>query len=174
MNNICPGCGAGYNVTPQHVGRQLACKKCGAMLVVKVDGLHLATAEPIVPSAEPAYPDEREDYAGERAFARPGAREDREDREDEAGSTAFADFLAFRRMLVPVIIQIIFWVLVVGVVVLSILLIAGGNMEQIVIGIIMLPLGPFAVRIMCESMIVVFRINETLTDLRNMIKDMKK
>lgn len=46
MNNACPGCGAVYSVQPQHVGRRLACKKCGVALAVDATGLHLADAEP--------------------------------------------------------------------------------------------------------------------------------
>jgi hypothetical protein len=42
MQNTCPGCGAMYNLTQQHVGRSFACKKCNATLVVTGDGLELA------------------------------------------------------------------------------------------------------------------------------------
>jgi hypothetical protein len=44
MQNVCPnpGCGATYNLAPEHVGRRIQCKKCGAALVVEADGLHLA------------------------------------------------------------------------------------------------------------------------------------
>jgi hypothetical protein len=44
MQNVCPnpGCGAAYNLAPEHVGRHIQCKKCGAALVVEADGLHLA------------------------------------------------------------------------------------------------------------------------------------
>jgi len=36
-------------------------------------------------------------------------------------------------------------------------------------GLVMMVMGPLAVRLWCEVMIVVFRINETLTDIRNEI-----
>ncbi len=166
MNNICPGCGAGYNVTPQHVGRQLACKKCGAMLVVKTDGLHLATAEPVGQAAEPDDSDQADDYGAERAFARRATRGN--------GASAFGDFLAFRRMIVPIIIQILFWLGVLACFVAGILGIAAGNAAQIAISLLVLFLGPLLVRIYCELLIVVFRINETLTDVRNLLKDWKK
>jgi hypothetical protein len=44
MQNVCPnpGCGATYNLAPEHIGRRINCKKCGAALVVEADGLHLA------------------------------------------------------------------------------------------------------------------------------------
>jgi hypothetical protein len=52
MQNVCPnpGCGATYNLAPEHVGRHIQCKKCGAALVVEADGLHLAES----PSGGPA------------------------------------------------------------------------------------------------------------------------
>jgi hypothetical protein len=43
MNNVCPnpGCGAVYQISTQHVGKRLACKKCAAPLVVTDYGLQL-------------------------------------------------------------------------------------------------------------------------------------
>jgi hypothetical protein len=41
MNASCPQCGAVYAISPQHVGRQLTCRKCSSTLVVAADGLHL-------------------------------------------------------------------------------------------------------------------------------------
>ncbi|MBI1918793.1 MAG: hypothetical protein HYS12_29215 [Planctomycetes bacterium] len=48
MQNTCPNptCGAMYNLTPQHVGRSFACKKCGSTLVVSAAGLELAGVVP--------------------------------------------------------------------------------------------------------------------------------
>jgi hypothetical protein len=57
MNNICPnpGCGAVYNITPQHVGRRLICKKCAAPLLVTDYGLQVEAGAPAgVPPAEGA------------------------------------------------------------------------------------------------------------------------
>jgi hypothetical protein len=52
MRNMCPnpGCAAVYGLTPQHVGRQFACRKCGVMLAVDVDGLRLADGAPAAPA----------------------------------------------------------------------------------------------------------------------------
>lgn len=71
------------------------------------------------------------------------------------------DFLTFRRMITPVVIQVLFWL---GVIVTVILSIAQSREQPIMIlGVI---IGPFIVRIYCEILIVLFRINETLTDIR--------
>jgi ribosomal protein S27AE len=168
MNNLCPNCGAAYNVTPQHVGRQLACKKCGAMLAVKQDGIHLAEAEPIGETVEPVPGAEAsEDYAVERAFPR------RTPRSTDGGST-FVDFLTFRRMIVPIIIQILFWIGVLVCLVFGVVSLAGGTLQSVLAGLLVILIGPLVVRIYCELLIVIFRVNETLTDVRNLLKQWKK
>jgi hypothetical protein len=50
MNNVCPVCGALYNVAPKDVGRRLKCKKCSASLKVTDGGLE--------PDSNTAPPDE--------------------------------------------------------------------------------------------------------------------
>ena len=83
------------------------------------------------------------------------------------------EFLSFRRMITPSIIQIIFWI---GVVVSIIAGLVGigagfaggsGNGGALVLnGLLTLLIGPIIVRIYCELLIVIFRINDTLTDIR--------
>ncbi len=48
MQNTCPnpGCGAAYNLTPQHVGRHFTCQKCGVPLTVDAGGLRLGDPSP--------------------------------------------------------------------------------------------------------------------------------
>jgi hypothetical protein len=78
------------------------------------------------------------------------------------------DFLTFRRMIVPVIIQAIFWIgvaicVIVGLV--TLLNSDNGGWERS-FGLVIIVLGPIVVRIYCEFLIVVFRINETLSEIR--------
>lgn len=83
------------------------------------------------------------------------------------------DFLLFRRMITPLIIQVLFWVgVVVSVIAGLIMIVAGatddyGGGEQVLIGLLALFLGPIVVRIWCELLILFFRMNETLTEIRN-------
>ena len=77
------------------------------------------------------------------------------------------DFLAFRKMLTPIIIQIVFWIGVVFCVIGGLLAILYGNGLP---GLIMLFLGPIIVRIYCEILILVFRMNDTLTDIKNAVE----
>lgn len=83
------------------------------------------------------------------------------------------DFLKFRKMITPVIIQVLFWVGVAVTVILSLVVMATsfsssrGGAAQFFGGLIMLVLGPVVVRIYCELLILFFRMNETLTDIKN-------
>jgi hypothetical protein len=91
-----------------------------------------------------------------------------------AKEPAMKDFWAFRTMVTPVIIQIIFWVgVLVTVVAGAVMLIYGirhyeaGLGRYIYKGALLLCLGPLGVRVYCEILIVFFRINETLTEIKH-------
>ena len=84
------------------------------------------------------------------------------------------DYLTFRRMITPIIIQIIFWI---GAVLSSLsgigLMIAGLKMKEVgdmFLGFFVMILGAVLVRIYCELLIIFFRMNETLTEIRNDLK----
>lgn len=82
------------------------------------------------------------------------------------------DFLVFRRMITPIIIQIVFWIGVVacvvgGLVVMFVIQLPAPKAQQFLCGLALLLLGPLAVRVYCEIFIVLFRMNQTLTDIRN-------
>jgi hypothetical protein len=81
------------------------------------------------------------------------------------------DFLAFRRMITPIIIQILFWVGVVACIVGGLFMMTVGAAYYgkgagFLPGLAVLILGPLVVRVYCEILIVIFRINESLTDIR--------
>jgi uncharacterized protein DUF4282 len=75
------------------------------------------------------------------------------------------DFFSFRRMITPVIIQTLFWIFT-AIAVLGglVLLFRGGS--GTLLGLIWIVVGPLIARVYCEILIVIFRINETLTDIR--------
>ena len=83
------------------------------------------------------------------------------------------DFLKFRKMITPAIIQILFWVGVAVTVIGSLATMAmsfgryGGGIGTFLGGLLMLVLGPVVVRIYCELLILFFRMNETLTEIKN-------
>jgi hypothetical protein len=86
------------------------------------------------------------------------------------------DFLAFRTMLTPIIIQAVFWVGVAVCVIAGMFYILTGVGQytggpNVVKGVLLLFLGPIGVRIYCEILIIFFRINETLTEIKHSLEE---
>jgi hypothetical protein len=83
-----------------------------------------------------------------------------------------SDFWAFRTMVTPVIIQILFWIgvilcLIIGGIMIVMGLSQGGTPDYLWKGVLLFLLGPLGVRVYCEILIVFFRINETLTEIKH-------
>lgn len=79
------------------------------------------------------------------------------------------DFIRFKRMITPILIQIIFWL---GVAVTII----GGLVtltNDVVTGLGIIIFGPLLLRLYAEILIIVFRMNETLTDINETMADIK-
>lgn len=72
------------------------------------------------------------------------------------------EYVTFRKMVTPVIIQIVFWILFAIVVLVGLLTLA----QNVLGGLLILVVGPIAVRIYAEILIVLFQINEALQELR--------
>jgi uncharacterized membrane protein len=85
-----------------------------------------------------------------------------------------SDFWAFRKMVTPVIIQILFWVGVIGCVAAGFIMIAMGvkspESQVLLTGVLLVVFGPLGVRLYCEILIVFFRINETLTEIKHVLE----
>jgi hypothetical protein len=85
-----------------------------------------------------------------------------------------SDFWAFRKMVTPVIIQILFWVGVIACLAGGIAMIAMGSeyygSSMTLKGVLLIIFGPLLVRIYCEILIVFFRINETLTEIKHVLE----
>lgn len=83
------------------------------------------------------------------------------------------DYLTFRKMLTPVAIQVIFWVGVLVCVVLGLIMIVNGASPRygggglVLRGVLTLVLGPVLVRIWCEAILVVFRIHDALSEIKD-------
>jgi hypothetical protein len=78
-------------------------------------------------------------------------------------------------MVTPIIIQVLFWIgLVVCVITGLVFILLGltGHLGQanILSGLLILFLGPLVVRIYCEILIIFFRINETLTEIKHTLE----
>ncbi len=83
------------------------------------------------------------------------------------------DYLTFRKMITPIIIQILFWIGAVGAVLWSLFLIFSGATASygggglVLIGLVALFLGPILVRIYCELLILLFRVHDTLNEIKD-------
>lgn len=83
------------------------------------------------------------------------------------------DFLKFRKMITPLIIQILFWAGVAASVIGALVMMGssfgryGGGAGTFLGGLLFLVLGPVSVRIYCELLMLFFRMNETLTEIKN-------
>ena len=90
------------------------------------------------------------------------------------------DFMSFRRMITPVIIQILFWIGIAISVLTGVIVFFGGIIGGItdnsfgpvlgglVGGPIIILVGALLTRIYSELLILAFRINETLTEIKNL------
>ena len=76
------------------------------------------------------------------------------------------DFLNFKKMVTPVVIQFLFWIGVIACVIAGLI----GLRQSALQGILTLLVGPLIVRIYCELLIVIFSINDTLTEMKNLLK----
>ena len=86
------------------------------------------------------------------------------------------DFLKFRKMLTPIIIQILFWIGVAVCVIGGIIEIVsginapyGGGGSVVFMGILLLLLGPILVRVWCELMLVLFSIHDAVNKIKNKV-----
>jgi len=72
------------------------------------------------------------------------------------------DFLSFKKMITPLIIQFVFGLGVILCVIGGLIAMFQG---QFFPGLMFIVVGPLSVRIYCEIVILAFRINETLTEI---------
>lgn len=78
------------------------------------------------------------------------------------------DFLTFRKMLSPILIQILFWISIIffiGTAVVDLI-----HEINIVFALEILILGPLIARVVCELLILAFQILAELTQIKNLLK----
>lgn len=78
-------------------------------------------------------------------------------------------------MITPVIIKIVFWIAVGGAVLVGLFSIGTGMVTYdgqglVVSGILMIILGPLVVRIYCELIIIMFKVYESLNEIKDTLK----
>ena len=80
------------------------------------------------------------------------------------------DILAFRKMITPIIIQIMFWIGIIGILILGLVAIIDGVSGEsdggaVLLGVLFIIFGPMIWRAFFEIMILIFRIIERLANL---------
>ena len=83
----------------------------------------------------------------------------------------WSDFLTFRTMIAVPVIMVLFWVGVVWCLIAGLgMMFSGHGMSGVCVGLATIVFGPFIVRLQCEFLIVVFRINETTTEILHTLR----
>ncbi len=93
-------------------------------------------------------------------------------------SGGLKDLLAFRRMIAPTIIIIVFWVGIIGACLAGLGMIIAGTVTGGVMGLlgglfgalIGIPITALMIRLYAELAILLFRMNETLTDIKQLLE----
>jgi predicted Zn finger-like uncharacterized protein len=160
----CPHCQSRVRVPDDAVGRDVRCPNC--QQVFRVGGIEPAAAvsRRAGPSGTAPVGDFEDAAAGPRRPASPNA---------------LVDFLLFRRMIAPIVIQVLFWLAVLGsfiwAAIVAILGIVAASrygsawqaLSGILMALVMIVLVPLWARVYAEVLIVFFRIYETLTEIRD-------
>jgi hypothetical protein len=82
------------------------------------------------------------------------------------------DWLSFDKMIAPIIIKILFWIGSVAFIIYGIVIIINslgrhGSVAIFFGGLLTMILGPIMVRVWCEILIVIFKIHDSLVDMKN-------
>lgn len=77
-------------------------------------------------------------------------------------------FLTFRKMITPVIIQIIFILGVLATIIVGLVALMRGEILSAIVSIL---IGPIFVRVYCELLIVIFSINDRLAEIKEVLGD---
>jgi Domain of unknown function (DUF4282) len=161
----CPSCSANLKAPDAAAGKRVKCPKCSSTIEVPAPSAPVQFEEELTDEPAPAP-------AGGEVAPR-GSR----------GGTFFVDLLMFRRMLAPWVIMALFWVGVVfsiiyglAVAVMGLGMIAedphhaGYGLLLILGGLFMIPIMILMTRLYCELFMVVFRMNETLTGIKELLQ----
>lgn len=173
----CPGCQARLTVSVGDLGQNVQCPTCQTTFTAARPGA--APPAPPAPSPQAAFGGiEAEDDGDDRPSRRSGGG----GRRSRKQASGFGAYLKFDRMITPIAVQVVFWI---GVVVICIMaafsgvmaLMSAGKASAIATAIgvggafLSVPAGILILRLYCELLIVIFRISETLQDIKFRLED---
>jgi hypothetical protein len=166
----CPHCAAKMRAPEDMMGRTVKCAACQ-----KPFALPAASPPPYqqVSSAPPSYQPAGEDF--EDVGDGGGRRKPR-------STGRFADYLSFRRMITPLVIQVIFWIgvalILIGALISFVTTLLTGNLLMILAGTLGASLGTLVgillLRIYCEIIIIFFRIFDTLGEIKAELEQQRR
>jgi len=78
------------------------------------------------------------------------------------------EYLNFDKLITPALVRVLFWALLVVDIMVAISDMFSGYFWR---GLAILLLGPIGIRVYCEIVIVIFQINNTLTEIRDAQRD---
>jgi len=158
----CPTCGKTLQVTETNAGKKARCPGCSAVFLVP----DVAVREQDYDPAVRANPFVNDPPAAGYSAPIAGTHE------RVAGSAGWGDFFEFKRMITPTFIVAAFWLGAIGCVIAGLwLMVSSLDPQRMLLGVVVLLAGPIAWRIICEVQIVFFRMNETLTDIHNTLRE---
>ncbi len=158
----CEKCGSRFKAPDSAAGRDAKCPKCGETIFIPESDMEVESAA--APRRETRSSAGAEGSEDDSAISGRRARK-------QLQSGRFMEFLTFRTMLLPLIIQVVFWLGIFGVVGFGVFSMVNG---AFVYGLLSTIAGVILWRIYCELMIVFFRINDTLTDIKNILQQQKQ
>jgi len=88
-------------------------------------------------------------------------------------------FLKFEKMITPIFIQIFFWLGFIGSIISGFGMIgygiisSSGGFIEVLIGLFSLFIGPIIIRVYCEMLIVLFKMQGALIDIRDSLDEPK-
>jgi predicted Zn finger-like uncharacterized protein len=179
---ICPECSAKMKVSDNAVGKQIKCPKCNNPFTVTAGGAPPPRPQGVAPAPVapmPVAPDPLEQLSGMESAGddlppprRPGGYS-----RGSGSGNPFADFLTFRLFITPMVIQVLFWLGVLGCLIWGMIALYGAvRMLEFSFAAALIPLtgamlilfiGPIMVRVQCELTMVFFRMYDTLREIRD-------
>ena len=81
------------------------------------------------------------------------------------------EYLSFEKMVTPVVIKVLFWVLVVGSIIGGIVMF---TQNQAGTGLIMILVVPLIIRIYAELLMIMFQIHDRLFEIRGLLEKKEK
>lgn len=181
---VCPHCGAKGNAPDSIAGQQVRCSKCKNAFVAQTPGGGAPATFQSQPQSNPAgsfsfeegpAPIPVEDGPG------PIAQVSRSRSGSEGG---FGSFLMFRSFAGRYLVVVYFWLMIAVVLFMagslfltSIAAFRFSPVAGVIVvaqGLATLILGPMMVRLFCELMAILFRINERLADVAELLKKERK